>query len=214
MCINQRFMYLWICETNIRAVLLFASTSSYPFRFHLLFDYYSLLIVYACICVCIQISVCSYIFKFLMQRNCHRNIYNQFSRGLSLHCSWQQDWYHGCGKSETAGQDHAGTRWLNDYWKATIFHFLMLYWFQIPFKPFFVKCVLLLRNLASGVRACGWLWPSAVSGSSRKLIGWLVHCRLAWKKPHFYPMFLLSPPDSVWRNTVHLNGRDYTDAGL
>lgn len=70
--------------------------------------------------------------NFLTQRNCHRNIYNQFSRGLSLHCPWQQDLYHGCGKSETAGQDNAGTRWLNDYWKATIFHFSMLCWSQIP----------------------------------------------------------------------------------
>lgn len=104
-----------------------------------------------------------------MQRNCHRNIHNQFSRGLSLHCSWQQDWYHGCGKSETAGQDNAGNKVAEWLLKSHNFSFLdavllpdTMYTLYIM-KPFFVKCVLLPRNLVSGVRACGWLWPSTVS---------------------------------------------------
>lgn len=156
---------------------------------------------------------------FLTQRNCHRDIYNQFSRGLSLHCPWQQDWYHGCGKSETAGQDNAGTRWLNDYWKATIFHFSMLCWFQIP-------CRLSVSwNLSLWSVCCHseiWYLVSELMGGSDPLqclwlqqrTHWMVHCRFTWKNSHFDPIFLLSPPDSVWKNTVHLNGRDYADAGL
>lgn len=160
-----------------------------------------------------------YIIFFLMQRNCHRNIHNQFSRGLSLHCSWQQDWYHGCGKSETAGQDNAGNKVAEWLLKSHNFSFLdavllpnTMYTLYIM-KPFFVKCVLLPRNLVSGVRACGWLWPSTVSmaPAESSLDGSL---QAYLKNPTILSHVFMSPPDSFWKSTVHLNGRDYADAGL
>lgn len=116
------------------------------------------------------------IYKFLLQRNCHRNIYNQFSRGLSLHCSWQQDWYHGCGKSETARQDNAGTRWLNDYWKAAVFHFSMLCWSHIPCTLWNLDLVLELVG-GSDTLQCLWLQHRAHR---------MVHCRPTWKKTPFW----------------------------
>lgn len=104
--------------------------------------------------------------NFLMQRNCHRNIYNQFSRGLLLHGSWQQDWYNGCGKSETAGQDHAGTRWLNDDWNDSEIWYLVL-------------------ELVGGSDSLQCLWL-------QQRVHWMVHWRLTWKNRYFDSMFLLS----------------------
>lgn len=76
-------------------------------------------------------------YTFLVQRNCHRNIYNQFSRGLPLHCSWQQNQYHGGGKSEAIGQDNAGTGWLNGYLTIIVLflnNFLELHCSQIQYS--------------------------------------------------------------------------------
>lgn len=58
MCIYQIAMCIRILETNMTALLLFTSTSSYSFSFHLIFDYYCLFLIPSAV-------MCVYKYMFL-----------------------------------------------------------------------------------------------------------------------------------------------------